>query len=91
VNNGNDTVTVAGATGAVLPSSTVKVAVGDGMPLSVTANDNGSFQTPPVPATQGAKILIDNNGPARIAVTAGGTFPFILDSSQLDDLTQRLQ
>jgi hypothetical protein len=90
VNNGNDTVTVAGAPGAVLPSSIVNVTVGDGTPLSVTASDNGSFRTPPVPATQGAKILIDNDGPARIAVTAGDTFAFILDASRLDDPTQRL-
>jgi hypothetical protein len=78
VNNGNDTVTVTGAIGAVLPSSTVNVAVGDGIPVSVTADDQGSFHTPPVPATQGAKIFIDNNGPARIALTARGPFSFIL-------------
>jgi hypothetical protein len=78
VNNGNDTVTVTGATGAVLPSSTVNVAVDDGIPVSVAADNHGGFHTPPVPATQGAKILIDNNGPARIALIAGGPFPFIL-------------
>jgi hypothetical protein len=82
VNNGNDTVTVTGAAGAVLPSSTVNVAVGNGIPVSVTADDKGGFQTPSVPATQGAKILIDNNGPARLALTASGTFPVILSRPQ---------
>jgi hypothetical protein len=94
VDSGGGTVIVAGATGTVPSGSSVNLTnATSGISSSVAVvADDGSFVSAPIVASLNDRIIIDVNGsPARIAVTVGNTFPFILDVSRLDDASQRIQ
>ncbi|RMF88408.1 MAG: hypothetical protein D6736_10570, partial [Nitrospinota bacterium] len=68
MDNGDGTATVKGEAGAVLPSSRVNLTnARTGAVVSLTANPDGSFQAL-VDAVAGDVIIIDNDGPARIAL-----------------------